>query len=90
MGIILGILIAVIDFALALFFIKKAIKKPWDSFYKSLIISLILRLFFILICVFLIIRYTDIGLTSFLISLFSGIFILKIVEILYIHNNVKA
>lgn len=90
LGIILGILLAIIDFALALFFIKKAIKKPWDTFYKTLIISLLLRLVFILICVFLIIRFTDFGLTSFLISLFTGIFILKIIEILYIHYNLKA
>lgn len=90
MGILIGILLGIFDFVLALFFIKRAILKEWDIFYKIIIFSIIIRLAIILISVFLIIRYTNFEIVSFLVSLFSAIFILKIIEIYYIHKKINA
>lgn len=90
MGVLLGILIGIFDFVLALFFIRKAILKEWDIFYKIIIFSIIIRLAIILISVFLIIKYTNFEIVSFLVSLFSSIFILKIIEIYYIHKKINA
>jgi hypothetical protein len=90
MGVLLGILLGVIDFFLAIYFIKKAIIKQWDTFIKNIIFSMVIRLIFILISVFLIIKYTNFEIVSFLVSLFTAIFILKIIEIYYIHKKINA
>lgn len=90
MGVLIGILLGIFDFVLALFFIKRAILKEWDIFYKIIILSIIIRLAIILISVFLIIKYTNFEIVSFLVSLFSAIFILKIIEIYYIHKKINA
>jgi len=90
MGVLIGILLGIFDFVLALFFIKRAILKEWDIFYKIIIFSIIIRLAIILISVFLIIKYTNFEIVSFLVSLFSSIFILKIIEIYYIHKKINA
>ncbi len=90
MGVLFGILLGVIDFILAIYFIKIAFLKQWNAFYKTIIFSMSIRLIIILISVFLIIKYTNFEIVSFLVSLFSAIFILKIIEIYYIHKKINA
>lgn len=89
LAIIIGILISAIDFFVAIFFVRKAINKEWNTFYRFLIYSMLLRLFFILLTVALIIVLTELDKFVFLISLFVSIFIFKLIEIFYIHFKIK-
>ncbi len=83
-SIMLGILLPALDFFVAILLIIKAIKKEWNSFYTTLVMSLLVRLAMILIFVALIVLYLKINLLSFALSLFISLFIFKIIEIFFI------
>lgn len=85
----LGIGVSALDFLIAMLFIKKAISKAWDLFYKSLVYSMLTRLIFVLLAVLAIIKFTDFRILNFLVSLFVCIFVFKLIEIFYIHYKIK-
>lgn len=89
LSISLGIIIPILEFLIAIFIIKKAINKEWNSFYRTLTTSLLLRLLFLLTAVALIVLFLKIDLLAFVLTLFVSMFILKMVEIFYIYFNIK-
>jgi len=89
MAIALAIFISFVNFFIAIFIMNKAMKMDFNSFYRTLTVSIFSRLFFILVVATLIVLFTALDKLQFFVSLFISLFVMKIIEILYFNFNSK-
>ncbi len=86
-SILIGYLITTVNFSVGVFWVEKSLKATNEVFLKSLLGGIGMRLFGILLLIFLCREFLDISEISFIFSILFFYFFYLIIEILYINQR---
>ncbi len=86
-SILIGYLITTINFSVGVLWVRKSLKVTNETFIKSLLSGMGMRLFGILLLIILCWKFLDINEISFIFSILFFYFFYLIIEILYINRR---
>jgi len=86
-SILIGYLITTINFSVGVLWVRKSLKATNETFIKSLLSGMGMRLFGILLLIILCWKFLDINEISFIFSILFFYFFYLIIEILYINRR---
>ncbi len=85
-SVVIGLTLSIVSITIATLIAIKNKKNVWEKFYRNIVLSMSIRILFISVISYLLIKFSSIQYFSFLISLFVSYFIGIIFEIIYIHK----
>ena len=88
-SVITGGVLSTFNFLLGILAIKIGLKPSGDLFFKAVIGGMILRLFLVLVLVFISLKFLNINENSFIFSILFFYILYLIIEIIYLYNMKK-